>query len=552
MENAIQNSQQTINGKILSFFPKGAEIVNLESNGPVTVKFGNATYTGSYDKKGMPIGKWTRTEGENIEVVRFYVSYTQDRRLYTNAFVVLDYVCPISNTDAVKVSDGELVRGNAILIYKVILATRIFLRDAQYERWWKDDKRHGNGTLTSLDGHKYEGDWKDDKMNGKGTLTWPDGREYTGEWKYGKMHGKGTLTWLDGTVYKGDFKNNERDGMGIYKFSNGGKYYGEWKDSEMHGRGILISPNGDLYYFEEIQSCTIEAIEGFKSNHMLTGEIWKLLDENTKKNGSGVVRHQISQIITNSTGVKVGNGISTEIKLVQQLFASNASSVLVEYLGLKDTIKIFLTNSNNRLMLSKFCFNYLKRFNLAIDKGINDLQNQLRLPAGTNVEIPFKDKWLNTEYVLTLSSDKDGKLSIKPEWNNPKLQNIKAISQQHQIQEEEKGGLNVVEQSAAEDKAEELTTSEIKKYKKALQSLVNKNAGLKGVGSSLNSSLSQNNLQLQQHQASDYAQASDNEEEKIGTSSQKGKLDLGNAEMLNPYDIKIQMDPLEVTDNSTK
>jgi len=37
----------------------------------------------------------------------------------------------------------------------------------------------------------YGGDWRDDIRHGHGTLTYPDGRKFVGEWPNGKKHGQG-------------------------------------------------------------------------------------------------------------------------------------------------------------------------------------------------------------------------------------------------------------------------------------------------------------------------------------------------------------------------
>ena len=42
------------------------------------------------------------------------------------------------------------------------------------------------------------GGYKDDKKHGQGTLTSPDGDKYVGEFRNGKKHGQGTLTSLEG------------------------------------------------------------------------------------------------------------------------------------------------------------------------------------------------------------------------------------------------------------------------------------------------------------------------------------------------------------------
>ena len=42
----------------------------------------------------------------------------------------------------------------------------------------------------------YVGEEKDDKRHGQGTLTFSDGSKYVGEWKDGKEHGHGTHTLM--------------------------------------------------------------------------------------------------------------------------------------------------------------------------------------------------------------------------------------------------------------------------------------------------------------------------------------------------------------------
>ena len=47
-------------------------------------------------------------------------------------------------------------------------------------------KKHGQGTLTYLNGEKYVGEFEDGKKHGQGTYTFSDGRKYVGEFKDGK------------------------------------------------------------------------------------------------------------------------------------------------------------------------------------------------------------------------------------------------------------------------------------------------------------------------------------------------------------------------------
>ena len=58
-------------------------------------------------------------------------------------------------------------------------------------------------------------------------------------WKDDDKHGQGTLTWADGDQYVGDFVNGKRTGQGTYTDVNGNQYIGEWKDGMKHGQGTF-------------------------------------------------------------------------------------------------------------------------------------------------------------------------------------------------------------------------------------------------------------------------------------------------------------------------
>ena len=67
---------------------------------------------------------------------------------------------------------------------------------------------HGRGTYTYADGDQYEGDWKDDRRHGKGTVTYAAveggaAEKYEGDWSDGKMHGYGKYFYADGGAYEG-------------------------------------------------------------------------------------------------------------------------------------------------------------------------------------------------------------------------------------------------------------------------------------------------------------------------------------------------------------
>ena len=88
----------------------------------------------------------------------------------------------------------------------------------------KDDKRHGQGTLTFSDGSKYVGEWKDGKEHGHGTHTFLDGSMYVGEWKDGKYNGQGTLTFPNGTKYVGEYKKGRKWNVITYDKDGNIKY----------------------------------------------------------------------------------------------------------------------------------------------------------------------------------------------------------------------------------------------------------------------------------------------------------------------------------------
>jgi chemotaxis protein histidine kinase CheA len=88
----------------------------------------------------------------------------------------------------------------------------------QYTGEWKDDRKHGQGTIIygkgDRKGEKYVGEWMDDKMHGKGTLTWPNCHKYVGEFKLGKWEdemklGRGEYYYADGTRFEGEWKSFE-------------------------------------------------------------------------------------------------------------------------------------------------------------------------------------------------------------------------------------------------------------------------------------------------------------------------------------------------------
>ena len=74
---------------------------------------------------------------------------------------------------------------------------------------FKDDKAHGQGIFTFVNGDEYVGEFKDGELHGQGTYYLSNGDEYVGEFKDGKAHSQGTWTYEDGRVEKGILKKDK-------------------------------------------------------------------------------------------------------------------------------------------------------------------------------------------------------------------------------------------------------------------------------------------------------------------------------------------------------
>jgi hypothetical protein len=126
-----------------------------------------------------------------------------------------------------------------------------FVKGSTYNGQWKDDRRHGFGTLVYPDGTKYEGDWSYDQRHGNGTLWIKEGKksvkEYVGAWYDGSMEGFGTFHYPNGEVYKGDWVANKRHGKGRLEYPNGDYFVGDWENDCQRGVGILYFKNGNIF-----------------------------------------------------------------------------------------------------------------------------------------------------------------------------------------------------------------------------------------------------------------------------------------------------------------
>ena len=93
------------------------------------------------------------------------------------------------------------------------------------------------GTITFADGNKYVGEYRDDKQHGQGTITFGPlsqwaGDKYVGEYRNNKGHGQGTFTFASGDKYVGEFRDGDFHGQGTKTYADGRIKEGIWKDGK--------------------------------------------------------------------------------------------------------------------------------------------------------------------------------------------------------------------------------------------------------------------------------------------------------------------------------
>lgn len=92
----------------------------------------------------------------------------------------------------------------------------------------------------------YLGEVQDGKANGAGVGIWPTGSIYRGFWKNNRRHGEGTIESHNGEKYEGQWTEGKREGEGVYYWPTGERYDGEWKNNRRNGHGTLYDPDGNV------------------------------------------------------------------------------------------------------------------------------------------------------------------------------------------------------------------------------------------------------------------------------------------------------------------
>jgi hypothetical protein len=123
-----------------------------------------------------------------------------------------------------------------------------------YEGIFLKNKYQGQGKLFWKNGDNYEGSFANDALNGFGIYTFSKNNvygnnKYSGYFKDNKRNGNGTMISNDGHKYAGMFQNNLRDGYGILYFPTQDlrhMYQGYHERGYLEGEGRLIWKNGNI------------------------------------------------------------------------------------------------------------------------------------------------------------------------------------------------------------------------------------------------------------------------------------------------------------------
>jgi len=221
----------------------------IDSTLPIT----KHNYTDNYDDYGFP-------HGENCELKDYNNNtFFQGNLIHgikngqgTDTSAIGTYEGNWKNDQkhgkgSIKYPSGSVYEGNWVNNKQHGKGKFIYSSGSVYEGDWVNNKQHGKGTFTSASGSIYEGDWVNDKRHGTGIEIQNGSIIYQGNWENNQKHGKGKYTYPDNSKYEGDWKNNKRHGKGIYTYSNGLTYDGNWAYDKKHGQGTEKMEDGSEY-----------------------------------------------------------------------------------------------------------------------------------------------------------------------------------------------------------------------------------------------------------------------------------------------------------------
>lgn len=120
--------------------------------------------------------------------------------------------------------------------------TEYYNNGDKYVGFFKDGKRHGEGSYYYVNGNQFDGNWVNGIKNGAGVMRYNDGTIFTGDWKDGLRHGVGVAEKPNGdTIIRCIYKNNKLFNI-LLNESEKLMYVGQLLDDFYHGIGILNTP----------------------------------------------------------------------------------------------------------------------------------------------------------------------------------------------------------------------------------------------------------------------------------------------------------------------
>ncbi len=146
---------------------------------------------------------------------------------------------------------------------QVGIGTEVHWDGTTYEGYWQGKVRHGQGTLTSSQGHVFTGEWREGKVySGEGAMILPWGDICHGTWVDGLMEGIGRIEYVSRQmVYEGQLQQGQYHGYGTLTYANGRCYMGNFVQGRKHGQGKFVEllQEGE-WVNDKFQGVTVRAL----------------------------------------------------------------------------------------------------------------------------------------------------------------------------------------------------------------------------------------------------------------------------------------------------
>lgn len=127
---------------------------------------------------------------------------------------------------------------------QLVHSTLLYADGSSYEGQTSGGLRHGEGTLTAVNGN-YVGQWRRDLQDGRGIQNWDNTRCYEGCFQDGMLNGYGVMQWKSENgimVYEGEYWCDQKHGHGVFTWPDGRRYDGQWVHGKRSGRAAFSRP----------------------------------------------------------------------------------------------------------------------------------------------------------------------------------------------------------------------------------------------------------------------------------------------------------------------